>query len=196
MKSFLSRPTSRRVHINWDTLRLCDFPSHHRSNLRIVFPRGYFRTNAELQGREAKGPRAAGFSLSSVIAAGALDKQDFPSLTRWARINARWVKLIESSPGPARWQRWFLTGNLHWDCCARTATKRSTAAAETCRVQGGCTPLLPSPELSTAHPAVSSTSAAQETQHLPDKFTLSLTGNKNTQNRIIKLKNNLNFPSC
>lgn len=189
MKLFLFRPTSWRVFINWDTLGLVIFLPITEEIWELFSQGDIFKPMLNSKEQKQRGLRHAGLSLSSVISAGALDKQDFPSLMRWVRVNTPWVKLIESSPSPSWWQRCFLTGNLHSDCLARTATKCFRACCWNLQAQGSCTHSYCPPCSSAPHtPAVSSTSESSRNSVLASKMTLSLTGNKNIRNIIIKFK--------
>lgn len=171
MKLFLFRPTSWRVFINWDTLGLVIFLPITEAIWELFSQGDIFKPMLNSKEQKQRGLRHAGLSLSSVISAGALDKQDFPSLMRWVRVNTPWVKLIESSPSPSWWQRCFLTGNLHSDCLARTATNASEPAAETCRHRGAAHP--PPALLAVQHHTLLQSlppRRAQETQYLPARL--------------------------
>lgn len=61
MKSFLSRPTSRRVHINWDTLRLVIFPPITEAIWELFSQGGIFEQTLNSKEEKQRGLGLQGF---------------------------------------------------------------------------------------------------------------------------------------
>lgn len=96
MKWFLFRSTSRRMYINWYTLGLVIFFSITEAIWELFSQGDIFKLMLYSKEQKKRGLRHPQLSLSSVISAGALDKQEFTSLMWWVQINtlvseAHWV---------------------------------------------------------------------------------------------------------
>lgn len=77
MKLFVFRPTSRRMYINWYTPGLVMFLPIPEAIWELFSQGDIFKPMLYSKEQKQRGLRHPGLSLSSVISAGALDKQDF-----------------------------------------------------------------------------------------------------------------------